>query len=103
MFGLSNDGLAFDPASRINSNLWCKGNYSHTCDPALDDLIAKVGTTIDPDQRVQAYKDVFKYNSDKTYVIYAYQADGAYGMKKAVDWTPWKGIPYTKMGNAQPA
>jgi peptide/nickel transport system substrate-binding protein len=103
VFGLNGDGTTFDPQSRINNQLLCAGPYSHTCDPALETMIAKVVTTVDPNARIQAYKDLFKYVNDNVYDIYLYQASGAFGMKKSVNWQPWNGIPYTNMKNAQPA
>jgi peptide/nickel transport system substrate-binding protein len=103
VFGLNGDGTTFDPQSRINNQLLCAGPYSHTCDPALETMIGKVVTTVDPDARIQAYKDLFKYVNDNVYDIYLYQAGGAFGMKKTVNWQPWNGIPYTNMSNAQPA
>jgi ABC-type transport system substrate-binding protein len=66
-------------------------------------MIAKVQSTVDPAKRIQAYKDAFKYVNDQVDDIYLYMAKGAFAMKKSVNWTPFTGIPYTRLVNVQPA
>ncbi len=103
VMGLWGDSLTFDPQARLVGTHTCDGPYAHTCDPELDALIETVRTTVDPDERVDAYKAAFDYINEQAYSIWMYTSEGAFAMKDSVDWQPYYGIPYTRMGNAQPA
>jgi peptide/nickel transport system substrate-binding protein len=101
VFGLYGDSTTFDPQARLVGTMTCKGPYSHVCDPQLDQMIDGVKTTVNHDARVQAYKNVFAYISDKIPAMWLYTSQNAFAMKTSVDWKPWHGIPYTRMGNAK--
>jgi peptide/nickel transport system substrate-binding protein len=103
VMGLYGDSLTFDPQARLQGTMVCEGPYSHVCDTTLDGMVATVATTTDPDERVQAYKDTFDYINEQRYAIWGYTSEGAFAMNKDVDWTPYTGIPYTRMNTIAPA
>jgi len=103
VMGLWGDSLTFDPQARLVGTHTCDGPYAHTCDPELDTMIEAVRTTVDPDERVEAYKAAFDYINEQAYSVWMYTSEGAFAMKDSVDWQPYYGIPYTRMGNARPA
>jgi peptide/nickel transport system substrate-binding protein len=103
IFGLWGDAGSFDPQARMIGSLTCDGPYSHICDPQLDSMVESVRSTVDRDERIQAYEDAFQYVFDNAYILYLYTAQGAFAMADDVSWQPWHGTPYTRLANAQPA
>jgi peptide/nickel transport system substrate-binding protein len=103
VFGLNGDSLTFDPQRRLVDTLSCKGNYSHVCDPALDQMINQIKTTTDQAARTDLNKKAFDYVNANTLVTNLYNTESAFAMKKTVNWEPWYGSSFTRMGNATPA
>lgn len=103
IFGLWGDAQTFDPQARMLGSLTCEGPYSHICDDEIEEMMEAVQTTVDPDERIAAYEEVFRYVQDNALVLYLYTAEGAFAMADDVDWQPWHGTPYTRMVNAHPA
>jgi peptide/nickel transport system substrate-binding protein len=103
VFGLNGDSLTFDPQRRLVDTLSCKGNYSHVCDAALDQMISQISITTDQTTRTDLNKKAFDYVNANTLVTNLYNTESAFAMKKTVNWEPWYGSSFTRMGNATPA
>jgi peptide/nickel transport system substrate-binding protein len=103
VFGLNGDSLTFDPQRRLVDTLSCKGNYAHVCDATLDQMIAQIKVTTDQATRTDLNKKAFDYVNANTLVTNLYNTESAFAMKKSVNWEPWYGSSFTRMGNATPA
>jgi dipeptide transport system substrate-binding protein len=103
VFGLNGDSLTFDPQRRMVDTLSCKGNYSHVCDASFDQMIDQIKITTDQAARTDLNKKAFDYVNANTLVTNLYNTESAFAMKKSVNWEPWYGSSFTRMGNATPA
>ena len=77
--------------------------YSLVSDPALDKLVQKAVTTVDPTELQRNYTAVAQYVQDKAYTADLFAVKGAFAMKNSVDWVPWSGVAATVMQNARAA
>lgn len=82
------------PYNNINLIMKCvlgtNERYSAWSDPAYDELVHKIDTTIDPEQSKVAYKEIQQYLVDNAPVVPLYQTHliCAYNKEKISKWVP---------------
>jgi ABC-type transport system substrate-binding protein len=65
-------GTTFSCATVPSKDLPTGDNWTHLCDPKLDQLVDATNATADPALRKQAFDALQKYMYDQAYIIYMY-------------------------------
>lgn len=100
--GLHGDQNSYDPQERLTTHLVCGSSYSSVCIEEMDQLIEKVVTTVDENEREQAYVDAFRYVWDTNLQLFLYTAQEGFAMSSTTCWEPYLGSPFTQVASAAP-
>lgn len=102
MYYCGNTGWTMDGLSYYQSFAATDRRYARGGTAELDALVVKEETTIDPEVRMEAFKEAQRIMSDEAFFIFLWQKDNIYGMSKDVDFAPNE-IGLLKMYSAKPA
>ena len=101
MYYAGNTGWTMDALSYYQSFAATDRRYARGGNAELDALVVKEETTVDPAERMAAFKEAQKIMSDEAFFLFLWQKDNIYAMSADVDFAP-NLIGLLKMYSAKP-
>ncbi|MFS8542336.1 MAG: ABC transporter substrate-binding protein [Limnochordales bacterium] len=79
-----------DGTSNMQADVLSTGPYSRIRDERLDDLIFVAASSMDQDERFEAYQEIQRILHEEAYFVPLWTGNDIYGLSNRVDWTPWR-------------
>lgn len=102
MYYIGNTGWTMDALSNYQSFAAQDRRYARGGCDELDALVVKEETSVDPQVRLEAFKQAQAIMSDEAFFIFLWQKDNIFAMNVGVDYEP-NAIGLLKMYSAKPA
>jgi len=82
---------SMDPAGALWPKLHSRGeaNYGKYRDRTLDAMLERAEGTLDPVERLEAYREIQRYLTESAAMLYGYAQYDIYAVDATLQWTPW--------------